>query len=108
VGECAGSAKIHLFRIVQEALTNVIKHADARNVGIHLRLAEADGRQTRRVAVTISDDGKGSEPNQPRTALGSPGMRERVASLGGSFSLETRPGEGVRIEVSVSCGASIP
>jgi two-component system sensor histidine kinase UhpB len=108
VEECAGGAKIHLFRIVQEALTNVIKHADARNVGIHLRLGETDGKGNGWIDVTVSDDGKGFEPSRPSTGLGLSGMRERVASLGGSFSLETRPRKGVRIEVSVPCVASMP
>jgi len=71
------------YRIVQEALTNVGKHAAAATVAI--RMAEADGR----LEVSIRDDGRGFEPSAPRTGFGLTGMRERIEMLGGTLALES-------------------
>ncbi len=88
-----------LFRIVQEALNNVVKHAAARNVQIALEFA-AD-----RVRISVTDDGKGFDPTAPPSGegrhLGLLSMRERAAELGGSFSVRSQPGTGVQIEVIV-------
>jgi two-component system, NarL family, sensor histidine kinase UhpB len=106
VEECAGSTRIHLFRITQECLTNVIKHADARHVRIHLNLVEIG--QRRWIELEIGDDGRGFDPDQPRSGFGLLGMRERVASLGGRFMLRTRPSQGVTINVQVPCTRENP
>jgi len=107
IDELAGAAKIHLFRIVQECLTNVVKHAEADGVWIELRLMELhemDKLARSWIQLKISDNGCGFDPNQPRRGFGLLGIRERVASLGGQFHLNTRPGEGVSLEVCVPCG----
>ena len=84
------------YRIVQEALTNVGKHAEATTVSI--RLVEADGR----LDVAIQDDGLGFEPSAPRTGFGLTGMRERVEMLGGSLTLESSPaGLGTLVQASL-------
>ena len=100
----AGAAKIHLFRIVQECLTNIVKHAEADGVRIELRLKRSrttDKPRQRGIQLKISDNGRGFDPGQPRRGFGLLGIRERVASLGGQFALNTRPGEGVSLEVCV-------
>lgn len=103
VEELAGSAKIHLFRIVQECLTNVVKHAEARSVRIRMGLEPAgSGRQA--VLLTVEDDGRGFDAARPNSGFGLLGMRERVASLDGDFRLATGPGQGVRVGVTVPCG----
>jgi two-component system sensor histidine kinase UhpB len=102
VDERAGNARIHLFRIVQEGLTNVVKHADARRVLIRLRL-EATGEGSG-IVLRFEDDGRGFDaagPGQPPRGFGLAGMRERVASLGGRFRLNARPGRGVAIEIRI-------
>lgn len=102
VDERAGTARIHLFRIVQEGLTNVVKHADARRVLIRLRL-EATGEGSG-IVLRFEDDGRGFDaagPGQPPRGFGLAGMRERVASLGGRFRLDARPGRGVAIEIRI-------
>lgn len=104
VEEFAGSAKIHLFRIVQECLTNVVKHAGARVVRIHLGLVREFAAQSGNLFLQIEDDGHGFDPTQPNAGFGLLGMRERVASLGGEFNLDTGPGRGVVIRVTVPCG----
>ena len=78
-----------LYRIVQESLTNVVKHARAGRVSIVLR------RRENGVSVVVEDDGVGFDPAGARDGgLGLVGMRERVALLGGRFDIESRPGAG--------------
>ncbi len=92
-GRLPDETETHLFRIVQEALTNVARHSGATKVAIHLR-AEGDS-----IRLTLSDNGRGFE--QPRSGgMGLSGMRARARSAGGTLELESNPGKGVRIEVS--------
>jgi signal transduction histidine kinase len=85
-----------LYRIVQEALTNVIKHAQAGTVSIVLT------RKGDRVVAVIEDDGRGFDPEDMRDErLGLLGMRERIALVDGQLSVESRPGEGTTIAVEV-------
>jgi signal transduction histidine kinase len=86
-----------LFRVVQEALTNVVRHAGATEVAVHLV-----GRGER-LALTIRDDGRGIETAAAEgpQALGILGMRERVGLVGGSWRMRAEPGKGVTIEVDV-------
>jgi len=87
-----------LFRIVQEALTNCAKHAEAKTVTIRL---SADG--IHRVLLTVDDDGIGFDfEHQSTPGLGLVTMRERAEFLGGRFHLDTKPGHGTRIRVVVS------
>jgi two-component system, NarL family, sensor histidine kinase UhpB len=101
VERCAGDAKIHLFRIVQECLTNIVKYAEARHVNIEVRLT--GNAMPHDIALEIRDDGKGYDPEQTLTGFGLLGMKERIASLGGTFTLKTHPGKGVAITVRVPC-----
>ncbi len=82
-----------LYRVVQEALTNVRRHAQARHVWVHLQVS---GDQ---VTVTVQDDGRGFDPNRLNEGegLGLLGMRERLASLGGELQVDSQPGQGTRI-----------
>ena len=101
VDDLAGTARIDLFRIVQEALTNVVKHADALRVSIRLRLEEAeDGPE---IVLQLQDDGQGFDaaPDLPMRGFGVACMRERVAGLRGRFRLDTEPGQGVAIEIRI-------
>ncbi len=95
-----GAARIHLFRIVQECLTNVVKHAEARHVFIRLQRANA-GAPDSGVILVFRDDGRGFDPGQARRGLGLPGMRERVAALGGRLDLDAGPGRGVALEIRI-------
>jgi two-component system, NarL family, sensor histidine kinase UhpB len=101
VEQCAGNAKIHLFRIVQECLTNTVKHAEARHVNIRFHLSGKTAPDW--IALEISDDGKGYDPEQTQSGFGLLGMKERIASLGGTFVLITHPAKGVAITVQVPC-----
>jgi PAS domain S-box-containing protein len=86
------------FRIAQEALTNVLRHARARRVWIEMQRREA-------VELTVRDDGAGFDPRAARqrsaegASFGLPGMQERVELLGGELTVESRPGHGTSIRV---------
>jgi signal transduction histidine kinase len=84
------------YRIVQEALTNVAKHAQARMVSILLT------RKNRRVMLVIEDDGRGFDPARPVDGFGIQGMRERVDLLGGTLKVESGAGAGTTLAVEVA------
>jgi signal transduction histidine kinase len=85
-----------IFRITQEALTNVVKHANANTVRISLALRE------RSMVLTVGDDGGGfSQGQMPSDGFGLLGMRERVASLNGSLDIESEHGLGTRLRVEI-------
>jgi len=85
-----------LFRILQEALTNVMRHAQAHSVEIEL--VREDGQ----LRMTVSDDGQGFCHEQTRpTSFGLVGVRERVLMLGGSMALASEPGEGTSLSVAI-------
>jgi signal transduction histidine kinase len=86
-----------LFRIVQEALANVAKHARARRVEVVMT------RRRGEVSLHVADDGQGFDPQAPRsgTHLGLRSMRERVEQLGGQFETETAPGAGATVRAVI-------
>lgn len=89
-----------LYRIVQEAIVNVVRHADASRVII--RVAVRDGR----VLLEIEDNGVGIEPELLTSGdqLGLLGVRERAEALGGALAIESVPGKGTKLRVEVSSG----
>ena len=91
--------KTALFRVSQEALANVGKHARARRVGLELTFA-SDG-----IALRIVDDGRGFEVDRvqldPQRGIGLRNMRERLASIGGSFEVRAAPGAGTALLAKV-------
>jgi signal transduction histidine kinase len=91
--------KTTLFRIAQEALTNVVKHAKARTACVRLTFGDEG------VSVNVQDDGTGLDPARlsasSRPAWGLVGMEERAALLGGKFTLSSRPGLGTQVEVYI-------
>lgn len=90
-----------IFRIVQESLTNVSRHAQATQVVI--TLSRLDGSYT----LEIRDNGKGFNPGaHQKKSFGLMGMRERVLMLGGELSIDAAPGHGVKISVRIPAHAS--
>jgi signal transduction histidine kinase len=93
--------KITIFRIIQESLNNIIKHADATNVNIHLVFDDKN------VRINVWDNGAGfdlDEVKQRRTSrpsLGLAGMEERAALLNGTVSIQSRPGYGTEVEAVI-------
>jgi signal transduction histidine kinase len=95
-GRLPSDVETVLYRIVQEALTNVVKHARASRVSILVT------RKNGSVAAVIEDDGKGFDPTSVREdGVGLLGMRERISLLEGRFSIESREGAGTTLVVEV-------
>jgi signal transduction histidine kinase len=88
------------FRLAQEAITNVIRHADARHVAISLVRAGTS------LEISVDDDGRGFDLDAPpgpneRRGWGLAGMQERVALLGGTLSVTSRPQRGTRVSATI-------
>ena len=92
-----------LYRVVQEALNNVVKHAEAKKVFVRLE------RKGEAITIYIKDDGKGFDVNEtlrgdPDGGIGLLGMQERVVILGGSFSIQSRKRHGTQISAEIPVG----
>lgn len=94
-----------MYRILQETLTNVARHARARKVAVELKRDESA------LELLVRDDGVGFEVSRAHDAvsgLGLHGMRERVTLLGGSIHIESRPGQGTMVRVRIPVGGTAP
>jgi signal transduction histidine kinase len=93
--------KITIFRIIQESLNNIIKHAQASHVNIYLRFEEKN------VRINVRDNGIGfdldhvKQKRTSRASLGLAGMEERAALLGGTVTVQSRPGYGTEVEALI-------
>jgi two-component system sensor histidine kinase UhpB len=87
------AVSIVIYRLVQECLTNIARHADADEVSILL------ARKSDFIELEIDDDGRGFDTNIISSGFGLAGMHERVQGAGGIFNLETKPGHGVKVRV---------
>jgi two-component system NarL family sensor kinase len=88
--------EVGLYRIAQEALTNVVRHANAHLATLHL-VTTPD-----RVRLTVEDDGQGFDLSLvPKGRYGLIGLNERAKLLGGTFGLESSPGAGTRVEITI-------
>jgi PAS domain S-box-containing protein len=95
-GLLADEHALHLYRIVQEALSNVARHARAQHVTVRL------GRRGSRLVATIRDDGIGFDDGHPGPGgLGLVTMRERAALIAGRLDLRSRPGRGTTVQLSI-------
>ncbi|SAK93814.1 PAS domain-containing sensor histidine kinase [Caballeronia ptereochthonis] len=95
--EFQASAATSIFRIVQEALTNIVRHAHASEVRIAIVCDET------RCTLSIEDNGRGAQPDRPHAAntFGLLGMGERVRQLNGVIAFRSAPGDGFRIDVDI-------
>lgn len=89
-----------IFRLIQEAITNVSRHAQAQRVDICVS-RERTASGSRDVVVTLSDDGRGADPAQTDSGLGLLGMRERIEMLGGTLDVDAEPGRGFNIRARI-------
>jgi two-component system, NarL family, sensor histidine kinase UhpB len=103
LGETGETADLTIYRIVQEALTNVFRHARATAVNVSIESVEKPaGAQGNRdyALVRVRDNGRGLKPGQ-KFGLGLTGMRERILALGGTLTVASGEGSGVTIEAMV-------
>jgi signal transduction histidine kinase len=90
--------EIMMYRLVQECISNTVKHSNARNV--NLQLARRNGR----VSLKMQDDGQGfdlTEAGRKRESFGLSGMRERVTLLGGQIDIQSSPGKGTKVQIEI-------
>ena len=93
--------EIACFRVAQESITNVLRHASARKITVRI------ARQPHSVRLAIQDDGRGFNPAATLEAaaagghLGIVGMRERARAGGGTFKLASQPGKGTTVEIEL-------
>jgi two-component system sensor histidine kinase UhpB len=93
---------IHIYRIVQECLTNIERHAQA-----HALIVDIDAsREHRRLHLYVTDDGRGFDVREARHGLGLLGMRERADALGGTLHIKSVPGEGTCVDVCLPISTS--
>ncbi|MFA6317705.1 MAG: PAS domain S-box protein [Elusimicrobiota bacterium] len=103
-GRLSENVSMALYRVAQEALTNVERHARAGSVDLLLR------RRGKSIEMAVADDGKGCAPGRRRRKAGDGGLglgniSERVGALGGSMRFDSKPGKGTRLSVSVPMGS---
>lgn len=96
------TVKTGLFRIFQESLTNVARHADAKKVDVNIE------NENGNIVLCIKDDGKGIdlEKAKAKKTLGILGMQERIYMMGGNYKIKSNPGKGTKIIVSVPYAGS--
>ncbi len=92
--------EVAVYRIIQEALTNIAKHAEAKNVSV------VSGYRDSTLVVVVEDDGKGFDVDRvmasaDKKKLGLFGMRERASLIGGKIAIESQPGAGATIFLEV-------
>jgi len=99
------SIGIGLFRICQESLTNIARHAEAKNVCITLEKKDADF-----ILLRIEDDGKGFQTDNigHKKTLGLLGMKERTLMMGGDFEISSKPAGGTTLTVTVPLAINLP
>ena len=90
------SVEDHLLRMGQEAVTNVLRHAEATHLVMTLACEPGE------LLFEIRDDGKGFEPQQRREGFGLLGLQERARSIGGKLEIVSAPGRGARIVLRLS------
>jgi two-component system, NarL family, sensor histidine kinase UhpB len=89
-------AQLVVYRVAQEALSNATRHSGAGRVDVRLRRSEEGG-----VALDVADDGRGFAFAESEGGLGIAGMRERALLVGGELTIESRPGRGTTVRLTV-------
>jgi two-component system sensor histidine kinase UhpB len=95
LGDLDPDSQLVIYRVSQEAVGNAIRHSGGGRIEVRLR------RQTGRVVLAVSDDGRGFSFDEANTGLGLGGMRERALLVGGELEIESRPGRGTSVRLTV-------
>ena len=108
VGRLGADSELAMYRIVQEALSNAIRHAGASRVAVSLHAEDHE------LCAEVEDDGRGFATERPFSdegqgqGLGLVGMRERARNAGGTLEIDSAPGSGTRVRVTLPCGGPGP
>ena len=94
--DLGGDAQLVVYRVAQEALSNTARHSGAKRVEVRLRRAGSGG-----VLLEVSDDGRGFAFDESERGLGIGGMRERALLIGAELTIESRPGSGTTVHLTV-------
>ncbi|MFY9489218.1 MAG: sensor histidine kinase [Solirubrobacterales bacterium] len=86
--------ELAIYRVVQEALSNIVQHADASHVEVRLRVGDS-------IRLQVTDDGKGFDPTAPTRRFGVTGMRERALLMNGKIEINSKPGEGTKLTMEL-------
>lgn len=86
--------ELAIYRVVQEALSNIVQHADATHVDVTLEVADT-------IVLTVQDNGKGFNPSKPTGRFGVTGMRERAMLVNGLLEIESSPGAGTTLRMEM-------
>jgi two-component system sensor histidine kinase UhpB len=89
-------SQLVVYRVAQEALSNAARHSGAEHVAVRLRRDPGAG-----VELEVADDGRGFAFDESESGLGIPGMRERALLVGGELMIESRPGHGTTVRLTV-------
>jgi len=90
--------EIALYRMVQEAVSNILKHAEARHVSVQVT------RSGKSVNVMVEDDGRGFDPSKAAEGMGTGNIRERAREFNGSVAIDARPGRGTIVSIDIPLG----
>ncbi len=88
-------AQMNLYRIVQELLSNLIKHANATTCSLHIKIAE------NHISLEYQDNGKGYDPKDPSSGLGLSGIRERCKLLEADLKMSSKPNRGTKVKINI-------
>jgi len=91
--------RLGLYRVIEEGLNNIARHAKANSIRMSLAIARREGRDF--LELTLADDGVGFDPKTPSTGLGLQTIDARVGDLGGQWQLTGSPGHGTTLSVSI-------
>ena len=87
--------KLNIYRVIQEQINNIIKHADPKNVSVTVIA------KNKIIYLTVTDDGKGFDMEKRRTGIGISNMMNRVESFNGKTEIVSSPGNGCRTTIEI-------
>lgn len=97
IDDIAQKKTIQIFRVIQECLTNIARHADAEEVRIELKMNSDNNN----LLISVNDDGKGCDLRAIKQGFGLMGIRERIENLGGKINFISSPGKGMKISANI-------
>jgi signal transduction histidine kinase len=101
IKDVADLVSVAVYRITQEALTNISKYAHPTQVTVRLACNEDNITGVEYLSLIIEENGRGFDPTQKSDGIGIVGMRERVVTLGGEFNMTSSPVNGTQISVRI-------